>query len=203
MSGWEELDTAGHTFWLVCFGEDYSIKPDAIFLSEEEAQAYVASRQALPEDDDRHVGKYDILVLPVRDLAGVAWNSYDPLPEEGGARPGSDRQLRAEVSRLQSLLNTPEVVDFVNGVQIEAAHQRERWGADHDVGKAPADWFWLVGYLAGKALHAFTEGRQEKALHHLVTTGAALANWHAHATGADTSMRPGIDHNGSSFGSDP
>ena len=107
MSGWEELDTAGHTFWLVCFGEDYSIKPDAIFLNEEEAQAYVASRQALPEDDDRHVGQYDIFVLPVRDLAGVAWNSYDPLPEEGGARPGSDRQLRAEVSRLQSLLNTP------------------------------------------------------------------------------------------------
>lgn len=80
---WQELDTEGATYWLVCFGEDYSIKPDALFCTEEEAWAYVASRQALPQDDDRWVPDYDVFVLAVRGLAGKAWNSYDPVPGEG------------------------------------------------------------------------------------------------------------------------
>jgi hypothetical protein len=62
-------------------------------------------------------------------------------------------ELQAENERLKRELNTPEVVDFVKAVQLEAAHQRERWGTDYDTGKSDADWFWLVGYLAGKALH--------------------------------------------------
>ena len=70
-------------------------------------------------------------------------------------------------------LNVPEVIDFVKAVNLEAAHQRERWGLEHDTEKTDADWFWLVGYLAGKALHF-----PEKRLHHLITTAAALANWH-------------------------
>lgn len=91
------------------------------------------------------------------------------------------------------LLNTPELRSFSEGVTLEALHQRQRWGSEHDAGKTPADWFWLVGYLAGKALHAQTSGNTEKALHHTISTAAALANWHASITGADTAMRPGID----------
>lgn len=102
-------------------------------------------------------------------------------------------QLRAEVERLLSLVNTPALHSFRDGVVLEAAHQRARWGADHDAGKAPADWFWLVGYLAGKALHAQASGNTEKALHHTISTAAALANWHAAITGEHTAMRPGID----------
>jgi hypothetical protein len=79
----------------------------------------------------------------------------------------------------QQLLNTPELRDFGVGVTLEALHQRERWGSNHDADKTPADWFWLVGYLAGKALHAQTGGNTEKALHHTISTAAALANWHA------------------------
>jgi hypothetical protein len=85
----------------------------------------------------------------------------------------------------------PEVGDFVEAVQREAAHQRIRWGSYHDAGKTPADWFWLVGYLAGKALHALNEGRVEKGLHHVITTAAVLANWHAAVLGK-SNMRPGI-----------
>lgn len=87
--------------------------------------------------------------------------------------------LLAENERLAALLNTPEIVDFSEAVKREAAHQRERWGTDHDIGKAPEDWFWLVGYLAGKALSSQKAGNQEKALHHCISTSAALANWHA------------------------
>jgi hypothetical protein len=89
-------------------------------------------------------------------------------------------------------INMPETEDFFKGVPLEAAHQRARWGTDHDSGKAPADWFWLVGYLAGKCLAAHIAGNQEKALHHTISTAAALANWHMAIKGFGT-MRPGIE----------
>lgn len=91
----------------------------------------------------------------------------------------------------REIINTPETFDFMAGVPIEAAHQRERWGSDHDAGKTPFDWFWLVGYLAQKAASAAVAGDAEKAKHHTISTAAALANWHA-ALNGETVMRPGI-----------
>lgn len=102
----------------------------------------------------------------------------------------------AEMNReelRQELINSPETVDFMAGVPLEAAHQRERWGAEHDAGKTPFDWFWLVGYLAQKAASAAVSGDVEKALHHTISTAAALANWHAQLSGKSNQMRPGID----------
>jgi len=159
--------------------------------------------------------------------------------------------LRSELERKENLLNTPELHDFSNAVVLEAAHQRQRWDSEHDAGKTPQDWFWLVGYLAGKALQSatahvlprfrhrkrgtvyqvisigedenrrgtevvvyrgeddgkiwvrpsaqFFDGRFEelprkpsdKALHHVITTAAACANWHAAMMGT-TNMRPGL-----------
>jgi hypothetical protein len=101
--------------------------------------------------------------------------------------------LQAEVQRLTALLNTPQTADWAESVKIEAAHQRERWGSDHDAGKSPADWFWLIGYLAGKTLQAAVVGNTDKALHHTISAGAALANWHLALSGTDTRMRPGIE----------
>lgn len=98
----------------------------------------------------------------------------------------------ATVTKLTALLNTPELHDFSKAVVLEAGHQRERWGAAHDAGKNPEDWFWLIGYLAGKALAALKSGNREKALHHTISTAAVLANWHAAVTGQHTTMRPGI-----------
>lgn len=101
-------------------------------------------------------------------------------------------KLREEVERLRALVNSPELYDFAKGVTLEAAHQRERWGVDHDAGKEPQDWFWLVGYLGGKALRAHLDGNSEKALHHTISTAAALCNWHGAIIGTHN-MRPGID----------
>jgi hypothetical protein len=95
---------------------------------------------------------------------------------------------RARVAELEQLINTPHTGEFVESVQREAAHQVERWGTEHDAGKAPSDWFWLVGFLLGKALH-FPEKRK----HHLVSSAAALLNWYRAETGDSTAMRPGID----------
>jgi hypothetical protein len=99
-------------------------------------------------------------------------------------------QIRAERDRLRALINTPSTADFIEAVKIEAAHQRERWPSDQDAGKADSDWFWLIGYLAGKALRP--GNTQEKRLHHIITTAAVCLNWHRHATGEATEMRPGI-----------
>ncbi|EZP57459.1 hypothetical protein [Sphingomonas sp. RIT328] len=91
------------------------------------------------------------------------------------------------------LVNTPETADFMAGVPLEATHQRDRWSSDHDAGKTPFDWFWLIGYLAQKAAAAAVAGDVDKARHHTISTAAALANWHAALSDADTTMRPGIE----------
>jgi hypothetical protein len=103
--------------------------------------------------------------------------------------------LRWSASRIEQLeqqINTPETTDFLKGVPLEAAHQRERWGVDHDAGKTAWDWFWLIGYLAQKAGSSAIAGDVEKAKHHTISTAAALANWHLQLSGAYARMRPGI-----------
>lgn len=84
----------------------------------------------------------------------------------------------AEGDRLGKLVNNPQTADFLEAVRAETAHQVERWGEAHDRGKSAENWFWLVGYLAGKCLRACITGDREKALHHTISAAAALANWH-------------------------
>lgn len=106
------------------------------------------------------------------------------------------QQLRQENERLRALLNCPLTRDFVKAVELEAAHQRERWGSKSDAGKTDADWFWLIGYLGGKVLHTdnleFPDEKafEEKKLHRIITIAAAACNWHLAVLGK-TDMRPG------------
>lgn len=133
----------------------------------------------------------------VIDMHGIALRADPANPT------GKSEALEAEVTRLTALLNTPEIHDFAKAVVLEAAHQRERWPEGHDVLKSDEDWFWLIGYLAGKALHtpirkdfahvqryieqhdtvefglSVSEVRA-KQLHRIITIAAAAANWHAH-----------------------
>lgn len=95
-------------------------------------------------------------------------------------------ELGNEVNRLRQLINNPHTDNFLEAVRLEAAHQRERWAAEHDSGKTDPDWFWLIGYLAGKAV-----SKPEKQLHHIITTAAACLNWHMART-VGNGMRPGI-----------
>ena len=78
---------------------------------------------------------------------------------------------------LANILMTPETFDFIEGVQREAAHAHMRW-PQYDPEKSPEDWYWLVGYLAGKALHAQRTGDLDKHRHHIISAAAALRNWH-------------------------
>jgi len=81
------------------------------------------------------------------------------------------------INELEEIVNTPENDDFVTAIVREREHQRLRWPKDHDEQKTDWDWFWLVGYLAQKA--ATADGEKRK--HHIITTCAALMNWHERA----------------------
>jgi hypothetical protein len=107
--------------------------------------------------------------------------------------------LKAELAELEARfarINTPEIGDFLAAVRNEMLHQRDRWGADGDAGKTDADWFWLLGFLAQKAMTPGTS--KEKVLHHIITTAAACGNWHGARTGHYVDMRPGTVQQGSS-----
>lgn len=125
--------------------------------------------------------------------ANSRWHYVGPLYRHAAqpqAAPSELSDALAEIERLNAIINTPQSGKFLHAVSIEAEHQRQRWGAEGDAGKTPADWLWLVGYLAGKALHAHAAGNTEKAEHHIITTAAALENWHLNIFGK-TDMRPG------------
>ena len=86
--------------------------------------------------------------------------------------------LRTEIGRLNKILNTPLYDDFIEAVRAEASHQRWRWGKPHDDAKTPEDWLGLIHYLAGKAKDAHERGDRRRALHHTISSAAALMHWH-------------------------
>lgn len=87
-------------------------------------------------------------------------------------------QLLAEAKRMHALLWTPETADFMKGVPLEIAHQRDRWGDAHDAKKDPFDWYWALGYLGKKAADCCLVGDFIKAKHHCITVAALAGNWH-------------------------
>lgn len=84
MSGWEATDTEGTAHWAVLFGEDYSIRPDAVFPSKELAEEYCEwkRRQHMLAPDEA-TPIHEWCILQVRDLHMEVWNSFDPVPAEG------------------------------------------------------------------------------------------------------------------------
>jgi hypothetical protein len=94
-------------------------------------------------------------------------------------------ELKEEIARLRSIISHPESDDFLKGVSIEAEYQRERHGVDDTAARFDwHQWYWVSGYLLGKALAASQSvSGIEKAKHHLITTAALLMNWHNVLTG--------------------
>lgn len=103
------------------------------------------------------------------------------------------QRLADECSRLTDLIDTPHTADFLEAVPLEAAHQVKRWGTQHDAGKAPEDYFWLLGYLAGKCLRAAIDGDVAKAKHHTISVSAVCLNWHRRLSGEDQAFQPGTN----------
>lgn len=87
-------------------------------------------------------------------------------------------ELEAEVRRLKDILNTPLYREFLQAVELEAAHQESRQDEYQDSQKTPRQWYWTAGYLVGKAMDAHDSGDPVKALHHCVSSAALLYHWH-------------------------
>jgi len=99
---------------------------------------------------------------------------YHELPQ---SRPALFKAIK-RLEYLEKLINNPVFDDFLKGVPIEAAHQIERWGTEHDKEKTAEDWLFLFGWLAGKCVQAKKSGDIQKAKHHAITAAAALMNCH-------------------------
>lgn len=153
--------------------------------------AFALATENLRKERDRLLG-FKSYVHRRLDVAGIENTPKGPHAD-AGCRIGQRLDVvfqklddaRTETERVKAAIAKPEIFDFYKGLVDEAAHQRVRWAAT-DENKSDAEWFWLVGYLASKALHF-----PEKRLHHLITAAAALFNWHL-ATLGKTDMRPGI-----------
>lgn len=129
-------------------------------------------------------GGADPIIEAIREMRATYMSSQPSAAHAEG--------LQVEIDRLTAIINTPHLNDFLQAVSIEAEHQRQRWGVNHDAGKLPGDWLFLVGNLGSRAVEYDKQGNTEKYLHHIITSAAACLNWHLSAQGK-TNMRPGID----------
>lgn len=132
---------------------------------------------------------FEIPNCPEPDIRKMAQGRMDAMVMFRGER----NEARANLAEASKMWDGPETTDWFEGVRKEAAFQVAKWGKNHDDGKNPEDWFWLLGYLAGKALAAQFSGDEEKAKHHTISAGAALLNWHARMSKLASMFRPGIE----------
>lgn len=102
------------------------------------------------------------------------------LAHFGQTGPLVDR-LKDEKERLQAYINNPVTLDFIEAMKVEIPHQKERW-RESDPLKDDPDWYWLIGWLGGKAIMDPVKDRdartpKERKLHRIVAVAAAAANW--------------------------
>ncbi len=125
-------------------------------------------------DDAAKPGRFDMDAVQARNTASLSLYREGHIPQHLMDMAAA----LAEIRRYQTIVDTPELDDFIAAVVREAEHARGRW---EDEGKGAPDWFWLVGYLAGKALSSWKLGDVERVKHHIITTAGACLNWHAWA----------------------
>lgn len=71
---------------------------------------------------------------------------------------------------MDAKINTPQVLDFTEGVKTEIAHQYERWGDERNV--PPHHFSMVLSYLIGKLNRSIWDNDKEKFVHHLITIAA-------------------------------
>lgn len=95
-----------------------------------------------------------------------------------------------ELLHMDQLLNTPSTKDFLHSVNLEAAHQTQRYPPEHDANKTPEDWREVAEHLTEKIVLALQSGDTDKALHHTISTAALMAHWHQHITQSAIETHP-------------
>lgn len=159
------------------------------------------SAEQIIEDQRAVIKKYqfDVKQLKIKletarhDAAKVAVRAQSMYVDLAHAK-SELAEAEAESVRLNALINSPHVDDFIEAIKLEAAHQTERWDVESDAGKTPEDWMWLVAYLSTKATQAAKYDDTDKYHHHIITAAAAILNWHQNARGTNPRMRAGAGH---------
>lgn len=80
------------------------------------------------------------------------------------------------IKYLESLINSPEINNFIEGFKIESAHQTERWDKDKEEMKPPHHYILVYNKLLGKLSIAIFDRDIEKFKHHLITLAASGYN---------------------------
>ena len=113
--------------------------------------------------------------------------------EEGVAMLRNENaDLEEKFLALRAAVGEPLNADWFEGVRREFAFQADRW-REPDKIKQPEDWHSLVVLLASKAIAAQHCGDKDKALHHTISTGAALLHWwHAIAGKSNQTSPPPV-----------
>lgn len=106
----------------------------------------------------------------------------------------SREQLIERLQYLDSLINSPEINNFLEGVKIEQAHQTEKWGAENEESKWPAHYALVLDKLKGKMAVAIFDGDVEKYKHHLITTAAVCYNIHRQIDKVGTNINKHFSH---------
>jgi hypothetical protein len=125
-----------------------------------------------PIGDRRQVGIYPHEKLARNLIDPIACRHWLSQTCIDNLRTDLERERKARGELAGAVTNS-----FWEGLRVEREFQRRKWGAVDDRNKAPADWFWLVGYLAGKALTAHVTGDSYKARHHTISAAAVLSHW--------------------------
>lgn len=92
--------------------------------------------------------------------------------------PTGESAWTERLKYLEALINSPEIDDFLKGLQLEAAHQTERWSVEAEEKKMPHHYACVMDKLKGKMAMAIFDGNIEKYKHHLVTLAAVCFNVH-------------------------
>ena len=109
----------------------------------------------------------------------LMWLVSSALVGEGHPPLETLEKMVKEMERMQSLFASRVFWNFVDGLEREAAEEMGRSRSAPDQEWQKEDWFWLIGWVVGKALQAHIRGDCEKALHHTVSSAAVLINWQA------------------------
>jgi hypothetical protein len=75
---------------------------------------------------------------------------------------------------VNSKINKPSILGFIESVKIEMAHQFEKWGDESH--KPLLHHTSVLSYLNGKLIRAIWDGETEKVKHHLMTVAAVAGS---------------------------
>ena len=109
------------------------------------------------------------LILVETELDEIIRVANQPTPKTAGSE---------RIKELETLINSPEINDFLKGVKLESAHQTERHNIKLEENKYPHDYALVLDKLKGKQALSIWGKDIEKYKHHLITMAAVCFNTH-------------------------